>query len=629
MVRWFISLILVIVLIVAQRPYAAAGDTAPPRPVSAEAAALFGLQPADEDEEQEEEEDEDADKSEDEPEEADESEDSESEATEEKEEPAEEEEEEKADEKSDDDAEKQETKSAKAKAEKDQTESRKKDEKPADTKKSTKEKPAEQEKDAGKKPEETKPVIHKVKKKDLKVEVETEGVFVAEETEEVPLRPEVWSSFKVVEAVPHGKRVRKGEVLVKFDEKDIDEALEEKSLEQRLGELALMEAEEEFPRLEKSIELNYDQAKREYDQAVDERERFQKTMREMSEKLAEYYLKSAEQEFANAQEELEQLEKMYAADELTEETEEIVLKRQKFQVEAARFFVDYSKINHDYTVNVSIPRREESLDTAVELAKIEFERAKMAKSLGMNEQRYQLQALREARAKSVDNHAKLEEDRNLMVLKAPSDGIAYYGRCVNGRWIEVSSLESKLVPFGAVTPNSVVFTIVKDRPFYVETSIGEKELPTVEADQPVTVSPLADAEVELKGKVKKVADVPGGGNKFAVHIEIEAEKAPDWLMPGMTSKAKITTYDVEDAVVIPAELVQSDEDDPKKKYVMVQVEDEEKPVRREIKLGKTKDKEVEVLKGLKEGDEIVKGAKDEKAEDENGDEEKDADEKKE
>jgi multidrug efflux pump subunit AcrA (membrane-fusion protein) len=136
------------------------------------------------------------------------------------------------------------------------------------------------------------------------------------------------------------------------------------------------------------------------------------------------------------------------------------------------------------------------------------------------------------------------------------------------------------------------------------------------------VVPAADSEVELKGSVEKVADVPGGGNKFSVRIELKAENTPDWLMPGMTGKAKITTYDVEDAVVIAADLVQSDEDDPKKKYVMLQVEDEEKPVRREIKLGKTKDKEVEVLKGLKEGDEIVKGAKDKASEDEDEDADK-------
>jgi multidrug efflux pump subunit AcrA (membrane-fusion protein) len=198
-----------------------------------------------------------------------------------------------------------------------------------------------------------------------------------------------------------------------------------------------------------------------------------------------------------------------------------------------------------------------------------------------------------------------------MTLKAPADGIVYYGRAVNGRWMEVSSQESKLIPFGTVTPNSVVMTIVKDRPMYVETTVGEKELPTVKAKQPAIVSPVADTEVELKAEVAKVADVPGAGNKFPVRVDLKSNDEPDWLMPGMTCKAKITVYDVKDAIVIPAELLQTDKDDPKQKYVMLQVEGKEKLVRRDVKVGKTKEKEVEIVKGLAAGDLVVKGAKDE------------------
>lgn len=462
------------------------------------------------------------------------------------------------------------------------------------------------------KKEAKKPETFEVEAKAFKIDVEAEGVFVAEETAEVALRPEVWAAFKVVEAVPHGKRVRKGDVLVKFDDKDIEKALAEKSLELRTGELALMAAEEDFPRLEKSIALNYDEAKRQYDQAQDEKKRFDDTMRDMSERMAKYYLQSSEQQFHNANEEYEQLKKMYDADELTEETEEIVLKRQKFEVEAAKFFLEYAKINHQYTTEISIPQREESLKTAVETTKIAFDRASMAKSLGVNQQRYELEKMREARAKAVDSHAKLLADRALMTLKAPADGIVYYGRAVNGRWIEVSAQESKLIPFGTVTPNSVVMTVVKDRPMYVETAVGEKELPTVKAKQQAVVSPVADTEIELKAEVAKVADVPGAGNKFQVRVDLKSNDEPDWLMPGMTCKTKITVYDVKDALVIPAELLQTDKDDPKQKYVMLQVEGEKEPVRRNVKVGKTKEKEAEIVKGLEAGDLIVKGAKDEK-----------------
>lgn len=505
------------------------------------------------------------------------------------------------DDKSDDEAEK------KPKAAEEKTE-----EKAGDKKSSAESDEKPDAKKAAAKEEAKKPETFKVEAKAFKVDIEAEGVFVAEETTEVALRPEAWTTFKVVEAVPHGKRVRKGDVLVKFDDKDIEKAIAEKSLELRTGELALMAAEEDFPRLEKSIALSYDEAKRQYDEAQDEKKRFDDTMRDMSERMAKYYLQSSEQQFQNANEEYEQLKKMYDADELTEETEEIVLKRQKFQVEAAKFFLEYAKINHQYTTEISIPQREQSLKTAVETAKIAFDRASMAKSLGMNQQRYELEKMREARVKAVDSHAKLLADRALMTLKAPADGIVYYGRAVNGRWIEVSSQESKLIPFGTLAPNSVVMTIVKDRPMYVETAVGEKELPTVKAKQPTIVSPVADAEIELNAKVAKVADVPGAGNKFPVRVDLKSSDEPDWLMPGMTCKTKITVYDVKDALVIPAELLQTDKDDPKQKYVMLQVEGEEKPVRRDVKVGKTKEKEVEIVKGLEAGDVIVKGAKDEK-----------------
>lgn len=460
-----------------------------------------------------------------------------------------------------------------------------------------------------------KPATFKVEAKPLKIDAEAEGVFVAEETAEVSLRPETWATFKVVEAVPHGKRVRKGDVLVKFDDKDIEKAIAEKSLELRAGELALLAAEEDFPRIEKSIALNYEEAKRQYDEAQDEKKRFDETMRDMSLRMAKYNLESSEQQLESATEEYEQLKKMYDADELTEETEEIVLKRQKYQVEAAKFFLEYAKLNHQYTTEISIPQREESLKTAVEVAKIAFDRASMAKSLGMNQQRYEMEKMREARVKAVDAHAKLLADRALMTLKAPADGIVYYGRAVNGRWIEVSSLESKLIPFGTLQPQSVVMTIVKDRPMFVETSIGEKELPTVKAKQPALVIPAADGELELKAVVAKVADVPGAGNKFPVRIDLKSDDEPYWLMPGMTCKTRITVYDVQEAIVIPAELLQTDADDAKQKYVMLQVEGEKQPIRRDVKVGKTKEKEVEIVKGLKAGDLIVKGAKDEKKDD--------------
>ncbi len=73
-------------------------------------------------------------------------------------------------------------------------------------------------------------------------------------------------------------------------------------------------------------------------------------------------------------------------------------------------------------------------------------RAKMALALDLNRARYELEQRKKARTKSLDRHAKLLEDRGLMEIKSPADGIVFYGQCVNGRWADTPSLINKYKP---------------------------------------------------------------------------------------------------------------------------------------------------------------------------------------
>lgn len=446
---------------------------------------------------------------------------------------------------------------------------------------------------------------HEATTKDLTIETTLDGVFVAEEMEEVAVRPEIWSTFKVVEAVEHGTKVKKGDVVVRFDDAKFEEALAEKSLQQRLDELEMMEAEEEFPRYEEAMELAWQNAKRERQEYLDEYERFREVMRPLSEKLAESNLKNAKQSLENAREELEQLEKMYEADELTEETEEIVLKRQRHMVEYYELNVEYAEVNHEYMMDVILPRREELLTTGLKSSELEFDRAKMQKSLGLSKKRYEMEKLRAARARSVEQHAKLVEDRSLLTLRAPIDGIVYYGANVNGRFSQISSLSNKLIPFGSISPNTVVMTVVKSRPLGVLATVSEKSFADLEAGQKAEIVPVADDEIELPGEIEELASAPGASNKFDVELDLDADDAPDWLMPGMTCKVKVTTYEAEDAIVIPADLVYEDEES-EESYVMLLAEGEKEAERRTVEVGQKKDKEVEILEGLEKGDKIVK-----------------------
>lgn len=461
------------------------------------------------------------------------------------------------------------------------------------------EKKAEQPADAAKRPE-----AQAVRLKDIKIEATLEGVFAGTGTE-VALRPEAWATFEVVELVRHGTPVRKGETLVRFDDEAYRKAIAAKALEQQVGEIALLQAEEQFPRLEKSADLNLQEAERAFQAARDEYQRFLDVMRPMSIRMAENNLKSSRQSLENAQEELTQLEKMYEADEITEETEEIVLKRQRFQVEMAKFSLEYAEVNYEYTVSVSIPRREEALQVAVEQARLALEQAQMAKSLGLSRQRFELEQMREARKKAAEEHAKLLADRDLFVLKAPCDGIAYYGRCVDGKWVDLATLEGKLLPHGAAPTNSVLMTIVAPRPLTIEATAAENQFAGLKEGLAAVVVPAADETTTLRARVSAVASVPGAGNKFRVALTLDPQEIADWIAPGMACKATLTTYAAKQAVVVPADLIQTDADDPTKKYVLLAAAEGESPVRRDVRLGRKQDKDVEVVEGLSADDKIV------------------------
>lgn len=439
----------------------------------------------------------------------------------------------------------------------------------------------------------------------LRITTDVEGLFVAREADEVILRPEEWKEFKIAEIVPHGSTVSKGEVLVKFESKELDKQIEDLELELRLSELALLKAEQELPRATEEIEKQHEQAQRAFEEAKADYQRYREVEREMSLRSAKMRLKNTEQSVESAREELAQLEKMYEADDLTEETEEIVLKRQRHVVEQAEFRLEGAKQNYDVTVNIDIPRRDiirkESLDQ-VELA---LKRAETALETDRARTKYELQQKRQSRLDAIQRHANLAQDRTLMEVRSPADGVVYYGGATDGKWGDTSKLIGSMRPFGTAPTDSVMMTIVKLKPLYVVGSVEESARPSIKIGQPATIETAAEDGPELSGKLEKISSIPQGDKKYRVELSVESDDIPDWVVPGLTAKAKVTTYENADALMIPKSAVKTDEKDPDAKYVMVVSPEIDKPQMKSVKVGKSKDDKVEIVEGLKAGDKVL------------------------
>ncbi len=447
---------------------------------------------------------------------------------------------------------------------------------------------------------------YKVEPKRLKIDLPLDGTLVASKTHEVALRPKVWTEYEIVDVIEHGAKVHKGETLIKFDDDKINDAIADLELEQRLNELAIMKAEEDMPRMEKSLKLDFEDADRSDIHAQEDLKRYNETDRPMAVKSAEFLVKYYNFMLDYEKDELKELEKMYKADDLTEETEEIVLKRQRNSVEFAKFSLESAKLESDEMIKIRIPRMDVRIKEALDRAKLAKARAQMALSLDLDRARYELEQRKKLRTKSIDKHTKLLGDKELMEIKSPADGIVYYGQCVNGRWSDTPSLINRYKPHNNVPGGSIMMTIVESRPLYVTSTVGEGKRPEVTNGQKIKVALPAEGSDRVAGDVKSISPIPVSPGKFEITFHIKQDEIPAWVVAGMSCKVQVNIYDKKDALAVPKKAVHDDTDDPDKHYVwLVKADDEQaKPERRTVKLGKRKDDEIEILKGLKKGDVI-------------------------
>jgi len=455
-----------------------------------------------------------------------------------------------------------------------------------------------------KKPPAPKSATHTVQKEPLKIEVALDGVFEAQEMSEISLDLDVWTMLTVVSAVEHGTRVKQGDLLVSLEREKIDRAISDLRAEHETSDLALKLAEQQLLTLEKTTPMNLAEGERSQKEVHEDLDYYFKVSRPMALESAEFSLKWSQENFAYQQEELRQLEKMYQADDLTEETEEIILRRARNDLARAKFSLKQSKIYHDRTVKVLMPRDDVAVKEAAQRVGLLWNETKVALPLTLKQQRLALEKLKLQRARSEENLKKLLADRAAMTVNAPMAGVVYYGKCVQGRFSGSPSGSSSLRAGVNLMPKQVLMTIVKPRPMAVLTNVVESQLHQVRAGIKGTAVPTGYPDVKLTAIVERVASIPTGSGSFDSRITVALDEKAETLMPGMTCKVTLVSYENKEALTVPPKCLKTDEVDEEKHYVYL-LDKAGKPQKQYVTLGKRTAAKVEILKGLSEKDEVL------------------------
>lgn len=483
-----------------------------------------------------------------------------------------------------------------------QDEPAKKNEKKKADKKATDAKPAETASSA-------KPATHKVEKGPFKIDVSAKGMFESRKMTEVALHPEAWSPntggmLLVQKAVEQGARVKAGDQLVWFDMERLNHTISDLENDQKLGTLAIKLAEEELPLLEKTTPLDLQAAERSKKQTDEDLKRYFEKERALAEESANRMVKSAKEYLEYEQEELKQLEKMYKANDLTEETEEIILKRQRNSVEDMKWYLQMAEHRREQALKTEMPRRDIRVKEQALREDLALLKARNTLPIALNQKKLGLAKMKYDANKTAERLAKLKRDRDLLTVKAPADGIVYYGRCQHGQWQTASMMQSKLQRGGMLMSDEVIMTIVEPRPLFVRATIEEKDLQHVRQGATAKVVPATNPDRRIPAKILDVTATPVSPGNFEARVSIELADEDDALVPGMACTVKLIPYRKTEAIAVPTSAVFTEELDEDEHYVYLQPK-EGKAKKQPVKVGKKSGTKTEILDGLKDGDEIL------------------------
>jgi HlyD family secretion protein len=172
-------------------------------------------------------------------------------------------------------------------------------------------------------------------------------------------------------------------------------------------------------------------------------------------------------------------------------------------------------------------------------------------------------------------------------IVAPTDGVV---------------LEVMVRPGDTVTEGAALILMTNLAAVEARTTVIEEDLPWVQVGQTVDLFFDAQPDMAIQGRVTHIVPRRESGSDRPLYpVYITPDELPEGLVPGMTVDASIITASREDVLHLPRTLVRARSDGTAEVKVWIDGETETRAVR----VGLRGDVYVEIVDGLREGEEVV------------------------
>lgn len=372
--------------------------------------------------------------------------------------------------------------------------------------------------------------------KQAAVTVKVAGTFESVRPAEVTAGNEQLTELKIERVVPHGTRVSKGQTLVWFETKKLDEKIRDAETDLQLATLALEADQFAHAQFLKQQALDKAKADRTRQIAQQEFDNYRKVDRDRTIKQAKFSLKSSEFSLESATEEYRQLEQMYKEDDLTEESEEIVLRRAKRAMESAQFSLERTQIQTKRTIEQSVPRSDAEQEERLARAMIDHEQATNSMANDRKKREIELRRKQLKHKKQTEDVAKMRNERKRVVLQSPIDGIFFHGQVTRGK---PPAKPVDLKEGTSVAGKQIVGVVVDPGRLQIRVDLPEEHLGTVQKGVTCKVVPKAMPDAALSGVVKSVGIVPFTAGKYDCIVNVRGKDLGN-VLPAMTCELVFT-----------------------------------------------------------------------------------------
>lgn len=267
------------------------------------------------------------------------------------------------------------------------------------------------------------------------------------------------------------------------------------------------------------------------------------------------------------------------------------------RIEQAEASLKQARLNKSEDVQTERAVRE--AEQAVAQAELSLKQAR-TDALQIKSRQADLQASSASAVRSkVAAENALENLRQTKVL-APRSGI------VTKKYLE----EGTIIPaaVSAFSQGTSLVELSDTTSMFVECRVDEADISAVKIGQKTRIIVEAYPGQFASGRVQRIfpaAETENAVTAIKVRVQIDAKDLAVKgrpFKPGMNATVEFLQLQKPGVLIVPAQAVQRDKD---RTYVRVKTADEKKPEERDVKLGEAGNDGLEVLSGLKEGDEVV------------------------